>query len=122
MDWMTVLSYFLNLMLNQNEVRRSLDKALDIAAVRARAWPTKIKGRISMRTPMMAAVAVVTGVLVAGPAFAQGTWSSLKPIPQGEEEVYGTTAGGKLYVLGGLGVFPGWEPKQMLWSFDPAAG
>jgi hypothetical protein len=44
----------------------------------------------------------------------------VKPIPQGEEEVYGTTAGGKLYVLGGLGVFPGWEPKRMLWSFDPA--
>ncbi len=72
-----------------------------------------------MRAAMMAAVASATAVL-AGPAFAQGTWTSLKPIPQGEEEVYGTTAGGKLYVLGGLGVFPGWEPKQMLWSFDPA--
>src|SRR5262245_43166988 len=60
------------------------------------------------------------GVLVAGPALAQGRWTSLKPIPQGEEEVYGTTAGGKLYVLGGLGIFPGWQPKQMLWSFDPA--
>jgi hypothetical protein len=35
-----------------------------------------------------------------------------------EEEVYGTTAGGKLYVFGGVGVFPGWEPKRMLWSFD----
>jgi len=69
---------------------------------------------------MMAAVAVVTGVLVAGPAFAQGKWNSLKPIPQGEEEVYGTAAGGKLYVLGGLGVFPGWEPKRMVWSYDPA--
>ncbi len=73
-----------------------------------------------MRAVMMAAVAVVTGVLVAGPAFAQGKWNSLKPIPQGEEEVYGTAAGGKLYVLGGLGVFPGWEPKRMVWSYDPA--
>ncbi len=73
-----------------------------------------------MRAVMMAAVAVVTGVLVAGPAFAQEKWNSLKPIPQGEEEVYGTAAGGKLYVLGGLGVFPGWEPKRMVWSYDPA--
>src|SRR3989449_4527250 len=66
-------------------------------------------------------VLVMTMLLVAGPALAQGKWTSLKPIPQGEEEVYGTAAGGKLYVLGGLGVFPGWEPKQMLWSFDPVS-
>jgi N-acetylneuraminic acid mutarotase len=72
-----------------------------------------------MRALLMA-TAVVTGVLVAGPAFAQGKWSSLKAIPQGEEEVYGTAAGEKLYVLGGLGVFPGWEPKRMNWSYDPA--
>ena len=65
-------------------------------------------------------VAVFSALLVTGPAYGQGKWSSLKPIPQGEEEVYGTAAGGKLYVLGGLGVFPGWEPKRMLWSFDPA--
>lgn len=74
-----------------------------------------------MRAAITAAVLVATGVLAAGSAFAQGNWTSLKPIPQGEEEVYGTAAGGKLYVLGGLGIFPGWEPKQMLWSFDPAA-
>lgn len=65
--------------------------------------------------------AVLVLLVVAGPALAQGRWISLKPIPQGEEEVYGITAGGKMYVLGGLGIFPGWEPKQMLWSFDPAA-
>src|SRR2546422_2687372 len=65
-------------------------------------------------------VLVMTVLLVAGPALAQGKWSQLKPIPQGEEEVYGTAAGGKMYVLGGLGAFPGWEPKMMLWSFDPA--
>src|SRR5262245_26732348 len=76
-------------------------------------------GGFSMRAAMKAAI-VAAGILSTGPAFAQGKWSSLKPIPQGEEEVYGTTAGGKLYVLGGLGIFPGWEPKQMLWSFDPA--
>src|SRR3989454_12660974 len=76
-------------------------------------------GGFFMRAATMAAVALATAVL-AGPAFAQGTWTSLKPIPQGEEEVYGTAAGGKMYVLGGLGAFPSWEPKMMLWSFDPA--
>jgi N-acetylneuraminic acid mutarotase len=74
-----------------------------------------------MRAPILAAASALAGLLIAGPALAQGKWTKLKPIPQGEEEVYGTAAGGKLYVLGGLGVFPGWEPKQMLWSFDPAS-
>ena len=65
-------------------------------------------------------VLVMTMLLVASSALAQGKWSQLKPIPQGEEEVYGTASGGKMYVLGGLCAFPGWEPKMMLWSFDPA--
>jgi hypothetical protein len=76
-----------------------------------------------MRVRTVAGIAaVVLAVLVPG-AGAQhpGTWRKLKPIPQGEEEMYGTAAGGKLYVLGGLGVFPGWEPKQLLFSYDPAA-
>ncbi len=73
-----------------------------------------------MTTTIKTAVLAAVAIAAATPAFAQGKWSSLKPIPQGEEEVYGTTAGGKLYVLGGLGIFPGWEPKQMLFSFDPA--
>src|SRR5215468_10841367 len=82
---------------------------------------TTAKGRNSMGAAITAAILAVTGVLATSSAFAQGKWTSLKPIPQGEEEVYGTSAGGKLYVLGGLGIFPGWEPKQMLWSFDPAS-
>jgi N-acetylneuraminic acid mutarotase len=73
-----------------------------------------------MRTAVAATLTVAVSLLGVGQVFAQGKWSSLKPIPQGEEEVYGTAAGGKMYVLGGLGIFPGWEPKRMLWSFDPA--
>jgi N-acetylneuraminic acid mutarotase len=72
-----------------------------------------------MRALTVAAISALT-IALAGPALAQGKWTKLKDIPQGEEEVYGTAADGKLYVLGGLGIFPGWEPKQMLWSFDPA--
>ena len=43
-------------------------------------------------------VSVLATLLIAGQAPAQqaGRWSKLKPIPQGEEEVYGTAAGGKL--------------------------
>lgn len=59
-------------------------------------------------------------VVTASEVAAQGTWKRLKAIPQGEEEVYGTAAGGKIYVMGGLGAFPGWEPKQILFAYDPA--
>jgi hypothetical protein len=52
-------------------------------------------------------VAVFSALLVTGPAYGQGKWSSLKPIPQGEEEVYGTAAealctrrAGRLFGLG----------------------
>jgi len=71
----------------------------------------------------MGLVSVLATLLIAGQASAQqaGRWSSLKPIPQGEEETIGTAAGGKLYVAAGLGIFPGWEPKQMLWSYDPGS-
>jgi N-acetylneuraminic acid mutarotase len=66
-----------------------------------------------------ASIGVLTALLFAGSALAQGKWTTLKPIPQGEEEVYGVAHSGKMYVLGGLGISPGFEPKQMLWSFDP---
>jgi N-acetylneuraminic acid mutarotase len=59
--------------------------------------------------------------LASAQALAQGRWTSLKPIPQGEEEVVGTVNGGKLYVAAGLGAFPGWETKQLLYNYDPAS-
>lgn len=69
----------------------------------------------------VSSVALLAALLAAGPALAQGRWSQMKPIPQGEEEVVGVAVGGKMYVLGGLGAFPGWEPKRIFWSYDPAA-
>jgi len=65
-------------------------------------------------------VALLAALLVAGPVLAQGRWSQMKPIPQGEEEVVGVAVDGNMYVLGGLGAFPGWEPKQIFWRYDPA--
>lgn len=75
-----------------------------------------------MRVRVIGLIAVLATWLLVAPALAQqpGTWKKLKPIPQGEEEMYGTAIGGNVYVLGGLGVFPGWEPKQLLFSYDPA--
>src|SRR5690349_3148047 len=92
---------------------------MPIAATRACRATRQTRESLMHRARWMALAAIVV-LTAATSAFAQGRWSSLKPIPQGEEEVYGTAADGKLYVLGGLGIFPGWEPKQMLWSFDPA--
>lgn len=68
----------------------------------------------------VSSVALLAAFLAAGPALAQGRWSQMKPIPQGEEEVVGAAVDGKMYVLGGLGAFPGWEPKRIFWSYDPA--
>jgi N-acetylneuraminic acid mutarotase len=69
----------------------------------------------------VSSVTLLAALLAAGPALAQGRWSQMKPIPQGEEEVVGVAVGGKMYVLGGLGAFPGWEPKRIFWGYDPAA-
>ncbi len=44
-------------------------------------------------------------------------WSQLAPFPEPSEEVYGIAAGGKLYVLGGLG--PAWTPKGLVYEYDP---
>ena len=46
-------------------------------------------------------LALLFGLLVAGPAPAQGRWSQMKPIPQGEEEVVGVAVDGRMYVMGG---------------------
>ena len=70
----------------------------------------------------LVSVVAVTALLGGTPSAQQhGRWTSAKPIPQGDEEVIGTALGGKLYVAAGLGAFPGWEPKRMMWSYDPAA-
>src|SRR5256885_11147219 len=74
-----------------------------------------------MSLRQMHVVALLAVLLTTGPALAQGRWSQMKPIPQGEEEVVGVALDGRMYVLGGLGAFPGWEPKQIFFRYDPAA-
>ncbi len=49
-------------------------------------------------------------------AYAQ-KWSRLAPFPEPSEELWGASAGGKLYVFGGLA--PGWKPKALVYEYDP---
>jgi N-acetylneuraminic acid mutarotase len=49
---------------------------------------------------------------------ASGKWVKLSPFPEPAEELYGTAAGGKLYVFGGLA--PGWLPRGLVFEYDPA--
>jgi N-acetylneuraminic acid mutarotase len=63
---------------------------------------------------------VVTAFLLAfvlvSAAHAQ-KWSRLAPFPEPSEEIWGASAGGKLYVFGGIA--PGWKPTSMVYEYDP---
>jgi hypothetical protein len=66
------------------------------------------------------ALAGLAAALIGGAASAQAPagptaanpWVTLAPFPEGSEEVLGATAGGKLYVLCGLG--PGFKPLGLV--------
>ena len=57
-------------------------------------------------------------LLCGGAAQAQGKWSKAAPFPEPEEELYGVTAGGKMYVMEGFG--SDGVPVGMVWEYDPA--
>jgi len=44
-------------------------------------------------------------------------WSRLAPFPEPSEELWGASAGGKLYVFGAIA--PGWKPKSLVYEYDP---
>jgi N-acetylneuraminic acid mutarotase len=64
---------------------------------------------------LMIAAAVLSG---ATGAIAQGRWVKLAPFPEPAEELLGTSAGGKLYVMAGLA--PGYKPMGVVYEYDPA--
>lgn len=68
---------------------------------------------------LMVAVIIALFTTVA-PAGAQGVgkWTKRAPFPEASEELIGASAGGKLYVFGGLG--PGWIPQGLVYEYDPA--
>src|SRR5574341_218420 len=73
-----------------------------------------------MKRRACAAEVVVLATMLAWAAEAQtpGKWVKLAAFPEPAEEVYGATAGGKMYVLGGLA--PGWKPRGLVFEYDPA--
>ena len=75
-------------------------------------------------------IAAIASALLLGEASAQGSWTTLKPIPQGVNEVIGAAVDGLLYVYGGErmqtqhvygGVNLKSQPLRMFWSYDPKA-
>ncbi len=64
----------------------------------------------------LGAVALLAASFLVSAAHAQ-KWARLAPFPEPSEEIWGASAGGKLYVFGG--VAPGWKPKNMVYEYDP---
>ena len=50
-------------------------------------------------------------------AFTQSPWKKGAPFPEPDEELYGITANGKMYVIGGFG---GGKAKGVVFEYDPA--
>lgn len=46
-------------------------------------------------------------------------WKAMAPAPEGEEEVYGAVAGGKVYLMGGIK--PLWKPMGLVLEYDTQA-
>jgi N-acetylneuraminic acid mutarotase len=74
------------------------------------------------------AAAVIATALLAGEASAQGSWTQMKPIPQGANEVIGAAVDGLLYVYGGErmhtqhiygAVNQRTQPLGMFWAYNP---
>jgi N-acetylneuraminic acid mutarotase len=66
-------------------------------------------------------VVVTTGLavlLLTTAALTQGRWTKAAPFPEPDEELYGITANGKMYVLGGFG---GGKARGIVYEYDPAA-
>src|SRR5262245_5446182 len=55
-------------------------------------------------------------VLAAGQAFTQSTWTKAAPFPEPDEELYGVTANGKMYVIGG---YAGGRAAGLAYEYDP---
>jgi len=67
----------------------------------------------------LAILMMLTIATIDTPAQVGDKWVKLAPFPEAGEELYGITAGGNLYVFGGLA--PGWKPRALVYEYDPAS-
>jgi len=77
-----------------------------------------------MRRAWLAAATILIAALgismAPGKALAQmSPWKKMADAPEGEEEVYGTASGGKVYLMGGIA--PGWKPLGIVAEYDPVS-
>jgi N-acetylneuraminic acid mutarotase len=72
--------------------------------------------------------ATIAVTLLSGEASAQGSWTQVKSMPQGANEVIGAAVGGLIYVYGGErlqtrhvydGIKLRGQPLGMFWAYDP---
>jgi N-acetylneuraminic acid mutarotase len=56
-------------------------------------------------------------LLFAAVALTQSPWKKAAPFPDPDEELYGVTVNGKMYVIGGFG---GGRPRGIVDEYDPA--
>jgi len=49
----------------------------------------------------------------------KGRWLKAASFPEPEEELYGITVSGKMYVLGGFGLNPFGKPPGLVYEYDP---
>ena len=86
------------------------------------AWDSVIakeNGMLSLLRRTFAVLATGTFVLMLATAtLGQARWTKLAPFPEPDEELYGITANGKLYVIGGFG---GGKARGIVFEYDPAA-
>jgi len=60
----------------------------------------------------------LTVLLLTTAALTQSRWTKAAPFPEPDEELYGVTASGKMYVIGGFG---GGKGRGLNYEYDPAA-
>lgn len=75
-----------------------------------------MSSRLRRTLAVLATISVV--VLLAATAFSQARWVKLAPFPEPDEELYGVTANGKLYVIGGFGAG---KARGTVYEYDPAS-
>jgi N-acetylneuraminic acid mutarotase len=71
-----------------------------------------------LRRSLVVITAASVVLLFATTVLAQGSWVKKAPFPEADEEMYGVTAGGKIYVIGGYGV--GGDPRGVVYEYDDA--